>query len=246
MSLDSSPGYARQAITRSLERLGLTFVDLYYVHRIDDKTPIEHTMRELVKLKNEGKLKHIGLSECSAATLRRAHAIHPVTAVQVEYSPFALDIETEQIDILRTARELGVGIVAYSPIGRGMLSGRYKSLDDFEEGDWRKTAPRFSKENFGKNLELVHEVERIAEKKGCTPSQLTLAWLMAQGADVIPIPGTTSKERLKENLGALDIKLTQEENDAIRKVSEAAEVVGGRYPEAMAGSMYADSVPLKA
>ncbi|KAI9654540.1 MAG: hypothetical protein M1821_006630 [Bathelium mastoideum] len=240
---DSSPEYCRQACEKSLKRLGLPFVDLYYCHRLDGKTPIERTVRELKKLQDEGKIKYIGLSECSAESLRRASKIAHIDAVQVEYSPFALEIESAEIPILKTARELGTAIVAYSPIGRGMLSGKYRSPDDFPEGDFRKGAPRFSKENFPKNLKLVDEITEIANKKGCTPSQITLAWLMDQGDDIFPIPGTTNLDRLDENLGALHIKLSKEENQAIRKAAESAEVVGGRYPEAMSGALYNDTPP---
>ncbi|KAL9088201.1 MAG: hypothetical protein Q9165_006328 [Trypethelium subeluteriae] len=240
---DSSPEYCRQACEKSLNRLGLPFVDLYYVHRLDGKTPVEKTIRELKKLQDEGKIKYIGLSECSAESLRRASKIAHIDAVQVEYSPFSLEIESEQIPILKTARELGTAIVAYSPIGRGMLSGKYRSPEDFPEGDFRRNAPRFSKENFPKNLKLVDEITEIANKKGCTASQITLAWLMAQGDDIFPIPGTTSLERLDENLGALHIKLTKEENQAIRKASESAEVAGGRYPEAFSHLLYNDTPP---
>lgn len=183
--VDSSPEWAKQAANKSLSRLGLDSVDLYYIHRVDGKTPIEKTMQALVELKNEGKFKYIGISEVSADTLRRAHAVHPITALQIEYSPWALDIEDPQIGLLKTARELGVAVVCYSPIGRGMLSGTIRSPDDFEEGDFRSFAPRFSKENFPKNLELVDKVAAIAKKKGVTPTQLTLAWLLAQGQSYI-------------------------------------------------------------
>ena len=195
------------------------------------------------KLQEEGKVKHIGMSECSAESLRRASKIVHIDAVQVEYSPWALEIESEEIPILKTARELGTAIVAYSPIGRGMLSGAYRSPDDFPEGDFRKMAPRFSKENFPKNLKLVDEIKAIADRKGCTPTQLTLAWLMAQGDDIFPIPGTTNIERLDENLGALHIKITKEENQAIRKAVENAEVAGARYPDAVSGWLYNDTPP---
>ena len=240
---DSSPEYCRQACEKSLKRLGLPFIDLYYVHRLDGKTPVEKTIREMKKLQEEGKIKHIGMSECSAESLRRASKIAHIDAVQVEYSPFALEIESEEIPVLKTARELGTAIVAYSPIGRGMLSGKYRSPDDFPEGDFRKMAPRFSKENFPKNLKLVDEIAEIATKKGCTPTQLTLAWLMAQGDDIFPIPGTTNMERLDENLGALHIKISKEENAAIRKAAEGAEIAGGRYPEPMSAMLYSDTPP---
>jgi len=240
MAVDSSPEYAMQAIDKSLQRLGLPYVDLYYCHRLDKKTPIEATVRAMAEMKKQGKIKYLGLSECSADSLRRAHKVHPITAVQVEYSPFALDIESEQIGLLKAARELGVA-VAYSPIGRGMLSGELRSPSDFEEGDFRKFSPRFSEENFPKNLKVVDELKKIAQEKGCTASQLTLAWLLAQGDDIFPIPGTTKIPRLEENVGALKITLSKEEEQRIRKLCEDAEVHGGRYPEAFAAHLYADT-----
>ena len=192
----------------------------------------------------EGKIKYLGLSECSAASLSRAYKVHPISAVQIEYSPFSMDIEDPQINLLNVCRELGVAVVAYSPLGRGFVTGQYKSPDDFEEGDFRSMAPRFSPENFPKNLKLVDEISRLAKKKGCTPGQLTLAWLMAQGEDIIPIPGTQKIKYLEENLGAMDVKLTKEENAEIRKAVENAEVHGGRYPEAMAVTLFADTPAL--
>lgn len=187
--VDSSPEYCKAAFAKSLKRLGLPYVDLYYCHRLDRKTPIEKTVQVMKELQDEGKVKYLGLSECSAESLRRACKVVHIDAVQVEYSPWALDIESKEIDLLRTCRELGVAVVAYSPIGRGMLSGTLRSPDDLPEGDFRKFSPRFSKENFPKNLKLVDEIVKIAEAKGCTSTQLALAWLMAQGDDIIPIPG---------------------------------------------------------
>lgn len=172
--VDTTPEYCKQACEKSLKRLGVDSIDLYYVHRLDQKTPIEKTMQALKALKEEGKIKYLGLSEMSSDTLRRAHKVHPITAVQVEYSPFALDIESDQIDILKTCRELGVAVVAYSPLSRGLLTGALKSPDDFEEGDFRINAPRFSKENFPKNLKLVDQLTALAEKKNVTAGQLTL------------------------------------------------------------------------
>lgn len=194
---------------------------------------------------SEGKIKHLGLSECSATSLRRAHAVHPIAAVQVEYSPFTLDIESPQINLLSTCRELGVAVVAYSPLGRGFLTGAYKSPDDFEEGDFRRNAPRFSKENFPRNLKLVEQLGKIAERKGCTTGQLSLAWLLAQGEDVIPIPGTKKVKYLEENVKALEVKLSEGEVEEVRKAVESAEVHGTRYPEAMAAALFRDSPPLK-
>lgn len=245
LAIDSSPEHAMQAIDKSLERLGLPYVDLYYCHRLNESTPIEQTVRAMAEIKKQGKVKYLGLSECSAESLRRAHKVHPIAAVQVEYSPFALDIENEQIGLLKACRELGVAVVAYSPIGRGMLSGEIRSPDDFEEGDFRRMAPRFSEENFSKNLKLVDELKAIADKKGCTATQLTLAWLLAQGDDIFPIPGTTKISRLEENVGALKITLSKEEEQRIRKVCEEAEVHGGRYPEGFAAHLFADTAEEK-
>ncbi|PVI01307.1 aldo-keto reductase, putative [Periconia macrospinosa] len=241
---DSSPEYAKKACAKSLERLGLPSVDLYYIHRLDKVTPIEKTMQALVELKNEGKIQYIGISECSADTVRRAHAVHPVTAVQVEYSAFSLDIESKQIDLLRTCRELGVATVAYSPLGRGLISGQYTSPDDFEDGDIRKWLPRFTKENFPKNLKLVDDLKAAAQKKGATTSQLALAWLLAQGDDIFPIPGTQRIERLEENIGSLNVKLTKDEEQEIRKAVESVEIGGGRYPDMLMDTCYADTPAL--
>ena len=185
------------------------------------------------------------MSEVSSASLRRAHAVHPISAVQIEYSPFTTDIESPEIGLLKTCRELGVATIAYSPLGRGMLTGAYKSPADFEEGDFRKHTPRFSAENFPKNLKLVEQIKDIAQKKGCTPGQLTLAWLLAQGEDVIPIPGTKKVKYLEENIAALDVKLTSSEDTAIRKAVENAEVHGERYPEQMMGTVFSDTPELK-
>ena len=192
----------------------------------------------------EGKVKYLGLSEVSSGTLRRAHAVHPISAVQIEYSPFTTDIESPDIALLQTCRELGVATVAYSPLGRGMLTGAYKSPADFEEGDFRLGVPRFSEENFPKNLKLVDELNKIAEKKGCTAGQLTLAWLLAQGPDIIPIPGTKKIKYLEENLGALNVKLSSSENAEIRKAVESAEVHGQRYPEQMSAKLFGNTPEL--
>jgi len=243
-SIDSSPEYAKKACAKSLERLGLPYIDLYYAHRLDGKTPIEKTVQAMAELKAEGKIKYLGLSECSSESLRRACKVHHITAVQIEYSPFALDIETEQIGLLKTARELGVAIVAYSPLGRGMLSGTLRSPKDLAEGDFRTYAPRFSEENFPKNLQLVDSITELAKKKGCTPSQLTLAWILAQGDDFFPIPGTTNTDRIDENLGAVKVHLTKEDEQEIRQACEKAEPAGARYPEIMAHTLFADTPAL--
>jgi aryl-alcohol dehydrogenase-like predicted oxidoreductase len=192
-------------------------------------------------LSREGKVRYLGLSEISSETLRRACKVVHIDAVQIEYSPFTIDIEDPKIGLLQTCRELGVAVIAYSPLGRGFLTGQYKSPDDFEEGDFRKISPRFSKENFPKNLKLVDRIGALAKKKGCTPGQLTLAWLMAQGDDIIPIPGTKKIKYLEENLGALNVKLTPEEVKEVRDLVEAAEVHGDRYPSAAMGSLFADT-----
>lgn len=243
--IDTSPEYVKQAFESSLKRLGIDHVDLYYCHRVDGKTPIELTVQAMADLVNLGKVKYLGLSEVSSDTLRRAYKVHPITAVQVEYSPFALEIESKQTELLKTCRELGVAVVAYSPLSRGMLTGAYKSPDDFEEGDSRRYAPRFSKENFPKNLRLVEKIADMAKAKGVTSGQLTLAWLMAQGDDVFPIPGTTRQERLAENIGSLKVQLSKDEEQTIRKASEEAEIGGGRYPDAFMKHCFGDTPPLE-
>jgi aryl-alcohol dehydrogenase-like predicted oxidoreductase len=199
----------------------------------------------LKELIDAGKIKYIGLSECSSETLRRAHAVHPIAAVQIEYSPFDLDIEKEEIGLLKTCRELGVAIVCYSPLGRGMLTGQYKSPDDFEEKDLRRRLPRFSKENFPKNLQLVEQLTTRAKKKGCTSGQLTLAWILAQGNDFIVIPGTSKIKNLEENVAAAQIKLSQEEIHEIRDFCEKADVAGKRNQQVHASLLFGDSAPKK-
>jgi aryl-alcohol dehydrogenase-like predicted oxidoreductase len=218
----------REAIEGSLQRLGTDYVDLYYQHRVDPDTPIEETVGALKELVDAGKVRHIGLSEAGPETIRRAHAVHPVTALQTEYSLWSRDPEDE---ILPTVRELGIGFVAYSPLGRGFLSGAIKSIDDLEEGDYRRHSPRFQGENFQRNLDLVGKIEELARKKGITPSQLALAWVLAQGEDIVPIPGTKRRAYLEENVGAVDVTLTEEE---LREIDEVVpKAAGGRYPEAM-------------
>ncbi|KAL9595664.1 MAG: hypothetical protein Q9219_006297 [cf. Caloplaca sp. 3 TL-2023] len=198
----------------------------------------------MAELKKEGKIQYLGLSEVSSATLRRAHAVHPISAVQIEYSPFAMDIEDPQIALLKTCRELGVATVAYSPLGRGFLTGAFKSPADFEEGDFRKYAPRYSEENFPKNLELVNHLQEIARKKGCTSGQLSLAWLLEQGTDVFPIPGTKKVKYLEENLKALDVKLSAAENKEIREAIERVELAGERYPPGLTDALFGDTPAL--
>ncbi|KAF2169625.1 hypothetical protein M409DRAFT_20039 [Zasmidium cellare ATCC 36951] len=234
--------WVHQACKESLERLGVDQVDLYYQHRVDGKVPIEETVKAMVELKDQGKIRYLGLSECSAATLRRAHKVHPIAAAQMEFSPFALEIESDQTEFLKTARELGVKIVAYSPLGRGFLTGTMKSRDDLDEGDNRRNHPRFSEENFGSNLKLVEKLTELAKRKGCTTGQLCIAWVLAQGDDFIPIPGTKRVKYLEENAAAVDVKLSKEEEQEFRK---AVESVGGskgaRYPAAMMARCFGDS-----
>lgn len=244
LEIRGDPEYVKEACAKSLKRLGLPYVDLYYCHRLDKNVPVEKTVQAMAELKKEGKIKYLGLSECSAESLRRAYKVHPITAVQIEYSPFTLDIEDPRVKLLETCRELGVAVVAYSPLGRGMLTGKYRSPNDFPEGDWRRMAPRFSEENFPKNLQLVDEIQSLARKKGCTAGQLTLAWLLAQGEDIFPIPGTTHIERLKENIGAVNVHLNKEDVDIIRKACKNAEVHGERYPAQMADHLFADTPAL--
>ncbi|KAI3397239.1 hypothetical protein diail_11118 [Diaporthe ilicicola] len=237
--------YVKEACAASLERLGVDQIDLYYQHRVDDKVPIEETVKAMAELKDEGKIRYLGLSECSAKTLRRAHAVHPIAAVQMEYSPFALEIESDQTDLLRTARELGVKIIAYSPLGRGFLTGTIKSRADLEETDSRFNHPRFSEAHFGENLKLVDALVGIAARKGVTPSQLVLAWVLAQGDDFIPIPGTKRVKYLEENAKGVEVKLSPGEVAEIR--AEIEKVGGGkgeRYPPLMMAKCFGDSPEL--
>jgi len=234
--------YIRQALDASLKRLGTEYIDLYYQHRVDKGTRIEDTVAAMAELVKEGRVRYLGLSECSEKTLRRAHKVHPIAAVQMEYSLFSLDIEREEIGIKKACDELGVAVVAYSPLGRGILTGRYKSRADFEADDWRLSQPRFSEENFGKNLELVDRVTEMAKKKGCTPGQLALAWLLKQGDNVIPIPGTRQMQYLEENWGALKVDLSEQEEKELRQIAETAEVKGQRYEPTMAANLFADTI----
>ncbi|CAF1061718.1 unnamed protein product [Adineta ricciae] len=245
ISVRGDAQYVREASAKSFKRLELDQIDLYYVHRIDKNIPIEETMSVLKELVQVGKVKYLGLSECSSDTLRRAHAVHPISAVQVEYSPFSLEIEHADIGLLKTCRELGVAIVCYSPLGRGMLTGQIKSPNDLDKDDRRRHFPRFSEENFPKNIQLVNKLASIAQKKGCTSGQLTLAWILAQGNDFIPIPGTTKIKNLEENAAAAQIKLSKEDIAEIRQACESADIAGNRYPEAFAVALYGDSAPKK-
>ncbi|SJL06556.1 related to aldo-keto reductase (AKR13), puatative [Armillaria ostoyae] len=226
------PEYVKQQCAKSLERFGVDYIDLYYQHRPDRNVPIEHTVAAMAELVKEGKVKYLGLSECTAKDLRRAHAVHPISAIQVEFSPLVLYIEDSKLAILQTARELGVTVVAYSPLAKGLITGQYTSPDDFEEGDFRKIVPKYSKENFPKILDLVDHLKAIASKHNATPGQVTLAWILAQGDDFVVIPGTKKIKYLDENLGAAKVKLSQEEVSAIRKLAEESDVSGTRYPAA--------------
>ncbi|KAJ7690825.1 Aldo/keto reductase [Mycena rosella] len=245
-SIDGSPKHVREAAEASLAKLGVETIDLYYLHRADVKTPIEHTVGAMAELVKEGKVKYIGLSEVSASTLRRAHAVHPIAAVEVEYSPFTLDIEDPKINLLNTARELGVKIVAYSPLGRGLLTGQFKSPDDFEEGDFRRMIARYSAANFPNILKLADGLKAIGAKyDGATGGQVALAWLLAQGDDVIPIPGTTKIKYLHENIGAGALKLSSDDVQAVRDVAAKADAAQGeRYPASMLAQMFVETPEL--
>ncbi|KMZ64047.1 putative aldo-keto reductase 2 [Zostera marina] len=225
LSVRGDPEYVRTSCEASLKRLGVDWIDLYYIHRIDIKTPIEITMGELKKLVEEGKIKYIGLSEASASTIRRAHAVHPITAVQIEWSLWNRDIEEE---IVPTCRELGIGIVCYSPLGKGFLAAGAKLVDALSEKDIRKEIPRFKKENLEQNEVMFQRVSEMAKRKGCTPSQLALAWIHHQGSDVCPIPGTTKIENLKSNIKALSVKLTPEDMSELESYASVDNVKGDR------------------
>jgi len=231
---NGSAGYVKNACEASLKRLQTDSIDLYYLHRVDASTPIEETAGAMAALVKEGKIKGIGFSEISSATLRRAHAVHPVTAVQSEYSLWTRDPED---GILDTCRELGIAFVAYSPLGRGFLTGQIKKESDFDASDYRRFSPRFQGENFQKNLDLVTALENLAAKKSCTASQLALAWVMAQGDHIFPIPGTKRIKYLDENVGALNVSLTKEELKEINDVFPKNAAAGLRYPEQMMGSI---------
>ncbi|CAL5191391.1 unnamed protein product [Lathyrus oleraceus] len=233
------PAYVREACEGSLKRLDIDSIDLYYQHRIDTRLPIEVTMGELKKLVEEGKIKYIGLSEASPATIRRAHVVHPITAVQLEWSLWSRDVEEE---VIPTCRELGIGIVAYSPLGRGFFSSGPKLLESLSQDDYRKDLPRFQPENLQQNQTIFDKVNELATKKGCTPSQLALAWLHHQGNDVCPIPGTTKIENLNQNIGALSVKLTPEEMAEIESLADA--VRGDRYADGSSTWKYSDTPPL--
>jgi aryl-alcohol dehydrogenase-like predicted oxidoreductase len=226
LGVNGRPEYVRAACDASLTRLGVDVIDVYYQHRVDDKTPIEDTVGAMAELVAAGKVRHLGLSEAAPDTIRRAHAVHPIVALQTEYSLWSRDPEG---GLLAMTRSLGIAFVAYSPLGRGFLTGRFRSIDDLAPDDWRRANPRFQGDNFQKNLDVVARVESLANEKGCTPAQLALAWLLARGSDIVPIPGSTRSERVEENAAAAVITLTPADIAALDEVGGA--IVGQRYPE---------------
>jgi len=228
LGINGRPEYVRSACDASLQRLRVDHVDLYYQHRVDRSVPIEDTVGAMAELVHAGKVRHIGLSEAAPATIRRAHRVHPITALQTEYSLWSRDPEEE---ILPTCRALGIGFVAYSPIGRGFLTGRFRKLEDLPEDDFRRNHPRFQGENFQRNLDLVARVEEIAREKRCTAAQLALAWLLAQGQDIVPIPGTKHRRYLEENAGAVDVRLSPADLERINEAAPKGVTSGDRYPE---------------
>ncbi len=228
LGVNGRPEYVKAACDASLRRLGVDYIDLYYQHRVDPLTPIEETVGAMSELVSEGKVRYIGLSEAAATTIRRAHAVHRISALQTEYSLWSRDVEDE---ILPVCRELGIGFVPYSPLGRGFLTGQIQKFEDLAEDDYRRFSPRFQGDNFIKNLELVRRVEEIAAEKGVMPSQLALAWLLAQGNDIVPIPGTKRREYLEENIGALAIELTKEDLARIDEAAPKGAAFGTRYPD---------------
>ncbi len=234
LGVNGRPEYVRSACEASLRRLGVETIDLYYQHRVDPNTPIEETVGAMSRLVEEGKVRFLGLSEASAETLRRAHAVSPIAALQSEYSLWTRDVEEE---ILPACRELGVGFVAYSPLGRGFLTGQFQKPEDLPENDRRRMFPRFQDENFQQNLRLVERVQEIAKSKGCKPAQLALAWVLAQNDDIVPIPGTKRRTYLEENAKAVDVELTTEDLARINEVARPDAVAGMRYPEAAMSSV---------
>src|ERR1700684_12155 len=226
--VSGKPEYVKERCDASLKRLGVETIDLYYQHRVDPSTPIEETVGAMAELVKAGKIRHIGLSEAGPATVRRAAAVHPIAALQTEYSLWTRDPEEE---VLPTTRELGIAFVAYSPLGRGFLTGQFKRFEDFAPDDYRRLSPRFQGENFQKNLDLVARVEEIAKEKECTPSQLALAWLLAQGEDILPIPGTKRRKYLEENAGGMSVTLTADDLRRIDEVAPHGAASGARYPE---------------
>ncbi len=227
--INGSPEYVRQACDASLKRLGVDYIDLYYQHRVDPSVPIEETIGAMAELVKAGKVRYLGLSEASANTLHRACKVHPISALQSEYSLWSRDLDNE---IIPACKELGVGLVAYSPLGRGFLTGAISQRSDFQEGDWRLQSPRFSEENLAANLQLVEQIQQLANEKKCTPAQLALAWLLHQDLDIVPIPGTRSSHRLTENAGAIDINLSNDELQHINQHLLKQPIKGTRYPQA--------------
>lgn len=227
VGINGSPDYVRAACDASLQRLGVDHIDLYYQHRVDKTVPIEETVGAMAELVQSGKVRHLGLSEASADTVRRAHAVHPITALQTEYSLWEREPETKVFPVLA---ELGIGFVPYSPLGRGFLTGQFRSPEDFAADDFRRHSPRFQGENFDRNLQLVDRVKELADAKGCTPGQLALAWLLAQGEHIVPIPGTKKVNRLRENLGAADVELSAEDLARLDELAPAGVAAGARYP----------------
>ena len=230
LGINGKPDYVKQACEESLRRLQIDCIDLYYQHRVDPETPIEETVGAMAELVREGNVRFLGLSEAGAETIRRAHAVHPITALQSEYSLWTRDPEAE---VLGICRELGIGFVPYSPLGRGFLTGKIQKQEDLPDDDYRKTTPRFQGDNFKRNLEIVKRVEEISREKRCTPAQLALAWVLAQSNDIVPIPGTKRRKYLQENIGALDVDLTSEDLERIEEVAPKDAFAGSRYPEAM-------------
>ena len=227
LGVRGDPQYVRESCDASLKRLGVDVIDLYYQHRVDPSTPIEETVGAMAELVRAGKVRYLGLSEAAPATIRRAASVHPIAALQTEYSLWSREAEDE---VLPTVRELGIGFVAYSPLGRGFLTGQFKSLDDLPADDYRRNAPRFQGDNFRKNLELVEKIQGLAASKGCTPSQLALAWVLARGEEIVPIPGTKRLKYLEENLGAVEFRLTPEELRQIDAILPSGVASGDRYP----------------
>ena len=228
LGVSGKPDYVKSACEASLKRLGVDVIDLYYQHRVDPDTPIEETIGAMAELVQKGKVRYIGMSEAAASTIRSAHAVHPITAVQTEYSLWSRDVEDE---ILPACRELGIGFVPYSPLGRGFLTGNIQKFDDFAEDDFRRYIPRFQGENFIKNLVLVDYIKELAQQKNCKPSQLALAWLLSQGEDIVPIPGTKHISYLEENVGAVNVRLTDEDLKRIDEITPQGVAAGGRYED---------------
>ncbi|PLT29456.1 aldo/keto reductase [Peribacillus deserti] len=228
LGVNGHPDYVKQACDASLSRLGVDYIDLYYQHRVDPNVPIEETIGAMSELVQEGKVRYLGMSEAAPQTIRRAHTVHEITAIQTEYSLWSRDVEDK---ILPVIRELGIGFVAYSPLGRGFLTGQIQTFEDLAEDDYRRFSPRFQGENFTKNLNLVNQIKELAREKDCQPSQLALAWILSQGDDIIPIPGTKRVQYLEENIGALKIQLSKEDIRRINEVAPKGVAAGERYPD---------------